>query len=778
MKTKGIAANVVGLAAVFALGSSAALAADVGAVMRSLQQLQTVLDQNDRDNANRRAQAAAEQARRDAADAQKKRQEDDQRQRAAAARAQASSQELAALAPPPEWANHLVINRKLLERNPASSGGEVDIMSRMSPAVSQDSSLLAYVNTSNQVVVRPFAGGPERVVYTLPKPDSSVILSFAGNQALLINGISGMTIGVELVDFQGRVLMSWPKGWSVYAYEDRIYGSHQTFSPHVCHQVALYDTSGKPIAQMDLSGQSANRCDSRLTKDGKFQVIVQRGNEVSIYVNGQQTASFSGDGRKGSEYASTVYVVVEDGRYAVSWLSGGEPEKTMPFRVWDVRANKLLCELPRNDGWLGADKQGRVSISTPPASVDVPNCRLQALNIPGRFFRDGDFAAVMDGKSGQLTLLDADTLQVRKTVTTQVRGDYISARATAPGSQYVIVGNPAYGDDRSDDFAQVFDSKTGQLVQQPAGRLRGSSVAYTLAEAGEWNKVKPIRITRIVQSSANGKGDAYAAYLKALRKDKYETTAEYRNRVAKLAQPFEMEVAVRDYNADGSYFSGTYQGVPIGVPMPSAQARRLDGMTSLSVKGQLNVVDEDFLELRNASITLQDGSLVQVPQSKLPARRAVQAGAAATTPGVMLKTSAAASGAARGGSASAECRGDFSYMAPDLRAYTNSDLAQARQAILTTSVPETMADMRRKGVTMAIVNQRIAELDEAANQAAQTANQTDGGGNSIQKAKTDTLPLNWPCEGIHSSAVCVYILQRWEAQLTREVAGMMSKCGV
>ncbi|WP_150583978.1 YncE family protein [Pandoraea communis] len=159
--------------------------------------------------------------------------------------------------------------------------------------------------------------------------------------------------------------------------------------------------------------------------------------------------------------------------------SGGEPEKTMPFRVWDVRANKLLCELPRNDGWLSADKQGRVSISTPPASVDGPNCRLQALNIPGRFFRDGDFAAVMDGKSGQLTLLDPDTLQVRKTVTTQVRGDYVSAQATAPGSQYVIVGNPAYGDDRGDDFAQVFDSKTGQLVQQPAGRLRGSTVAYT-----------------------------------------------------------------------------------------------------------------------------------------------------------------------------------------------------------------------------------------------------------------------------------------------------------
>ncbi|MDM8357385.1 hypothetical protein [Pandoraea communis] len=196
-----------------------------------------------------------------------------------------------------------------------------------------------------------------------------------------------------------------------------------------------------------------------------------------------------------------------------------------------------------------------------------------------------------------------------------------------------------------------------------------------------------------------------------------------------------MEVAVRDYNADGSYFSGTYQGVPISVPMPGTQARRLDGMTSLNVKGQLSVVDEDFLELRSASITLQDGSLVPVPQSKLPARRAVRADAAATTPGAMLKTSAAASGAAKGGSASAECRGDFSYLAPNLRAYTNSDLAQARQAILTTSVPETLVDMRRKGVTMAAVNQRIPELDDAANQAAQTANQTDGGGNSIQKAR-------------------------------------------
>lgn len=769
-----------------ALPQAPAMAADTGALLRSLQQLQNVLDQSERDSATRRAQQEAEQRQREAAEAARKQQAAAEQQRAAQARSEAQARELAALSPPPEWASRLVLNRKLLAPGAQGNAQAYDIVARGAVATSDDGSLVAFVNAAGQVVVQPVVGGTARTIASLDASGAST-LWFVGNDAVIVNRISPAPASVMLVDLNGKTLKSLPAGWSVYPSQGYAFASDRTYSPKRCTHLTAYDARGTVVADLDFSAQPAEQCDMRRDVKGQFVASIVRGGLVTLMVNGQVVANFTADERTAGEYSSVNYTFTADRRFAVSSVHGSDDRtKTMPFRVWDIAGNKLQCEIARNDGWLSEDKLGRVSITTPAAGVDLATCQLQPVGVAGVMSRSEDFAAVYDKRTGQVSVLDPATLAVRTSFQSALRGDAITVMRTAPNSPYLIVGNHAYGAEKAEDYAQVFDMRSGQMVQQVPGRIRafGGSVQYTVLDTREWGKTGVVKLTRVMQPDAGGAEAARQKFLEALNKDKYETAAEYRVRVGKLTQPFEMDVRVADYHADGAYFAGTYQGVPIGVPMSAAQARRLDGQSTLKVRGQLAVADEDFVELRNASVALPGGGTVAVPQSKLPARHpnaALANAAAGASAGngqgaAMVKTSGTA-----GAAGSAQCRGDFGYLAPQLRPYTTSELSQVRQSILSMTVPQALADMKRQGVTASTVAQRVAQVEAEANDAARTADQTDGGGggaSSIQRAKTDALPLNWPCEGIHSSAVCVYIIKRWEALVTREAGNMLSRCSI
>ncbi|MDF3836805.1 hypothetical protein P3W85_28180 [Cupriavidus basilensis] len=97
-------------------------------------------------------------------------------------------------------------------------------------------------------------------------------------------------------------------------------------------------------------------------------------------------------------------------------------------------------------------------------------------------------------------------------------------------------------------------------------------------------------------------------------------TAPSSSDFAKASFPYQIDVEVKEYHADGSYFEAQYQGVSVGVPMAPAHARRLDGQTKLTVQGQLRVLDDDFVIMRNASDKTADGTTIPVPETKVPAR--------------------------------------------------------------------------------------------------------------------------------------------------------------
>ncbi|WP_061958453.1 hypothetical protein [Cupriavidus pauculus] len=163
---------------------------------------------------------------------------------------------------------------------------------------------------------------------------------------------------------------------------------------------------------------------------------------------------------------------------------------------------------------------------------------------------------------------------------------------------------------------------------------------------------------------------------------------------------------MKDYHADGSYFEAVYQGVSFGVPMPPAQARKLDGQARLTVSGQLRMLDDEFVIMRNATIRTADGTTVAVPETKVPARRTPSGAGEATLKGGMQLASAGANGGAggamavkTGGKAAGSCTGDFGYMASQLPAYTDSNLATIRSSLLSQNVMSLAASPLRQGST-------------------------------------------------------------------------------
>lgn len=133
----------------------------------------------------------------------------------------------------------------------------------------------------------------------------------------------------------------------------------------------------------------------------------------------------------------------------------------------------------------------------------------------------------------------------------------------------------------------------------------------------------------------------------------------------------------------------------------------------------------------------------------------------------------------------ASCSGTYGFLSPLMRPYTAPSLADARQAVLNQSMPELLTGARRqtgtKAQALTLLNEQMKEYNRAADEAAQTANHTDGSGNSasISRVASDTLELGYPCgpsAAVHAAAVCAYIAFRWGSLGTRTSIAMVERC--
>jgi len=767
-----------------------ALAADSGVLFRQLGQM---IEQTGRVIAeDQRRQEEQEQ--RAAESARREREQQAQREREAAARQrqqqeaarQEQEQTLQALAPPPEYQGRIVIHKRLLGMQDAGSARpDFDITARSTTSISPDGAWLAFDATDGQIMVRDTASGKDRTVPTrLPSGQSSRTLAFVGNEALLISDLKN---GSELVDLQGNSLRMLPPG-GYFPWPKEVGGRYVVEHLRMtdfdkgrrCLGVNYYDARGAELGGVAVD--EAEACAARIDDQGRQEFIAHKDGVVSYFVNGAKVAEFRGDDRRPPDkYKRLDYRWISNTPYAYSEI-GDWDNPSHRLRVWDVTQGRMLCELPGHvTGIPYADKKGNIVMAQPAVRLTLPACSMvRVSNGNERLQAWGEQAYLHDERTGTVHVIDTSTWQRRATLQTLHRQSpqdrsFVGSFQELPGHPDLVLAT-SYATS-SQIPAQLFDTKTGQLLRTlPAGRFQAGYIVQQDLLTGQSYNWRT-RFWRFAYEDSAGK--PAAAFLAALKKDKFETSAEYQKRLATLTLPHTMKVALQDYDADRGMFIGTWRNVPVMVPLPPALARQFADAKEMGVTGDLRVIDEDYLELRNASVTTPAGQAVKLVLPDGPAPKAQprpQAAGPRDGSAAQASAGAATARAPSGQGDGGRCAGTMAHLAPQLRPYTHPFLAEVRKEALQMDVASTLAKVKADGGNAQVLRQQAEQADQAARDSATTANQSDGGGNSIARADNGSLPLNWPCEGIHSSAVCNYIMMRWQALLTREIASLYSTC--
>ncbi|MGN5041721.1 hypothetical protein [Aeromonas sp. 3P] len=128
----------------------------------------------------------------------------------------------------------------------------------------------------------------------------------------------------------------------------------------------------------------------------------------------------------------------------------------------------------------------------------------------------------------------------------------------------------------------------------------------------------------------------------------------------------------------------------------------------------------------------------------------------------------------------ASCNGDLSFLSPLLPNYQDSNLNSVRDIILNSSISDAIQAAKSQGYTkseaLISLEQQAIEHDNTAAEAASSADNTQGAGSAIERAKNDTLSLNFTCEGVYNSSVCAFIMNRWGSLGSRASGALFSKC--
>jgi len=609
----------------FVLGMAGALKGNSAAQQQGERNLKQAAECTDRCSSQYQSCTERESAQRQQQEAAQQRQQAQQRATQERAQAEQRAQAAQALVPPPAYDGRIVIHRGTLTQ--AQTGNErpdFEITSPGTVSLSPDGAWLAFETTGGQIVLRDTASGKDRVV---PTRVPAQILSgghhiarnvnFVGSDALLITNSKG----AELLDLQGNSLRVLPPGG--YA------RPHKTGKGHVieyeryiekeyrklCAGVSYYDAKGAELGSVTV--HEADGCISRMDAQGQYVVLSHKNGIATYYVNGAKVGEFQGDNRY-KDYDSfkswATYRWLGDEPYAVSTIN--TDSSTYQYRLWDVAQGRMLCELSEDiatGGWPFADNRGHLFTSQPPVRLGLPDCsRVRVSNGNERLIpsSDGSVVYLLNEQTGSLDIVDTATWQRRTTLQTQYRKqgkDDNPLVQGIPGQPHLLLVGSWGGNIPT----QLFDVRTGELLRKlPEKSLFESSYIE------QWNYGDGNFRTRLWRFAHEDRsGQPVAAFLAALKRDKFETTAQYQERLATQTLPYTMKVALKDYDADRGRFLGTWRGAPVQVPLPPAEARQFADVREMSLKGELRVIGEDYLELRNATVTTPNGQTVAL---KLP----------------------------------------------------------------------------------------------------------------------------------------------------------------
>jgi len=262
--------------------------------------------------------------------------------------------------------------------------------------------------------------------------------------------------------------------------------------------------------------------------------------------------------------------------------------------VWDAGSGKPVSTLPldaqTSDLQLSPDRQ-QLYVTTIDRSIRVfdMNTRVQRTTLSGAeligFSPDG--ARLLAREDNGIRLYDTRTLTPVARMPAQV------AAFIAPKS------NGLFATAASDGSLRLWEFERGDPVSLLTGHL--DAVSRVVFAAGG---------KRLVSFSKERVGKVWALPevegADKLRKDTYESSSEYQQRVAEWSSPFHALVALVEYNADAETYAVKVGDYSFAVPVPRGEARLFAGQREAVLTGRLKVFDGEQLQLG-------DGKLERVP---------------------------------------------------------------------------------------------------------------------------------------------------------------------
>jgi len=573
---------------------------DLGQIAKGLELLSRGLERQSEQRRREQEELDRQEAAERAAQEFRRQQQAEQQRQAALAKRRA----LQALAAPPEYAGRVAVHRQALAEaieNPAPDF--VVPASPTSMSLSPDGRKLAWTAQGTVQLQDTLSGVIASRSVASAAPESA--LNFIDDHTLLVTNSQAPSV---LIDLEGRVLASFPTSGMFATWPVRSSGAvmiRHEYRQHVgddwrCQGVAYFDGRGQQVAAQQ--GLDAENCSSRLDANGRLEVLSYSDGLFTYHVNGNKLGEFRDTGQRRGKARKPYFQWVGSTPYAYTF-TGDRDNEAHRIRIWEVAAGRLLCELPGRTGNLPfAGSDGAVYVPQPAARLSVPDCKQVPLGGgTDQLLLNETMVYMHDPHNGQVSVLDASG-QIQLRLTTAHR------RSAERPSVYVSLEKMSDGrllvSSDSDAPAQIFDGTTGELrATLVAGRYQnGFLLRSELISGRGWrSRLWPFKDHQQISS-----------FLLGTQQDKYETTADFRARAAALSLPYEMLVTLTDYDADQGQFSAEWQGVPITVPMPPAQARRFASSASMRLTGTLRWLDGEYFELQQAVAFAPDNQRIQL----------------------------------------------------------------------------------------------------------------------------------------------------------------------
>jgi len=287
---------------------------------------------------------------------------------------------------------------------------------------------------------------------------------------------------------------------------------------------------------------------------------------------------------------------IDDGKHLLVNVGEIDKQSGMHYHlgVWDTATGKPISTLPldaqSSDLQLSPDGQ-QLYVTTTDHSIRVfdMNTRVQRTTLSGAeligFSPDG--ARLLAREDNGIRLYDTRTLTPVARMPAQV------AAFIAPKS------NGLFATAASDGSLRLWEFERGDPVSLLTGHLDTVS-RVVFASGGK----------RLVSFSKERVGKIWALPevegADKLRKDTYESTSDYQQRVAEWSSPFHALVALGEYNADTETYAVKVGDFSFAVPVPRGDARLFAGQREAVLTGRLKVFDSDQLQLG-------DGKLERLP---------------------------------------------------------------------------------------------------------------------------------------------------------------------